>query len=45
MPPLPFQFARMDVESLTAEDVRRWLADAEQLEMTDPTVQRGINRA
>ena len=27
--------------ALTAEDVRKWLADAEGLERTDPTVQRG----
>ena len=30
------------LEALTAEVVRRWLADAEKLEMTDPTVRRGI---
>ena len=29
-------------ETLMAEDVRKWLADAEGLERTDPTVQRGI---
>ena len=28
-------------ETLMAEDVRKWLADAEGLERTDPTVQRG----
>ena len=28
--------------ALTAENVRKWLADAEQLETADPTVQRGI---
>ena len=30
------------LEALTAEDVWRWLADAEKLEVTDPTVRRGI---
>ena len=29
-------------ETLTAEDVRRWLADAKKLEMTDSTMNRGI---
>ena len=28
--------------ALTAEDVRRWLADAKRLETTDSTVQKGI---
>ena len=29
-------------ETLRAEDIRVWLADAAELETTDPTVQRGI---
>ena len=30
------------LETLTPEDMRKWLADAKRLESTDPTVQRGI---
>ena len=29
-------------DALTAEEVRLWLADAEELDTTDPTAQRGI---
>ena len=30
------------LETLTAEDVRKWLADAQELETTDSAVKRGI---